>query len=116
MLWLLLACVEPAPPVDSDTAMEQDSFCTDAPVVRWANFGQGFIKGSCQGCHSSTSGDRHNAPEGVTFDTLEQVWAQKDMILLTSTQEPPSMPPNGGVHEDDRMRLAWWLRCAPNGT
>ncbi len=116
LLWLL-ACAGPEAPQDSvqDTAPAED-FCAEAPVVRWTNFGQGFITGSCQGCHASTTPDRYGAPEGVTFDSVEEVWAQKDMILLTCTGEAPSMPPNGGVHEDDRTRLAWWLRCAPEGT
>lgn len=116
MLWLLLACAAPETAKDSDSAVDLDTFCADAPVVRWANFGQGFVTGSCQGCHASNTPDRHEAPESVSFDTLEQVWALKDMILWTSTGESPSMPPNGGVHEDDRMRLEWWLRCAPSGT
>ncbi|MED5371744.1 MAG: hypothetical protein VX899_12060 [Myxococcota bacterium] len=117
MIWALLALSCREAPVDStptDTGAED--FCADAPVVRWNNFGEGFMVGNCQGCHASTATERYGAPENVTFDTVDQVWANAGGILYTTTSDSPTMPPNGGVDEDDLMRLQWWLRCAPEGT
>ena len=144
LLLLLAACARPEPapsaeaPVDdtaadtapdsgddsgddsadsgADTADSADPFCADVPTLAYSNFGEGFLRESCQGCHASTSPNRYDAPENVTFDTVEQAWAWADRILARSTGESPTMPPRGGVSADDRTRLAWWLRCAIPGT
>jgi cytochrome c5 len=85
--------------------------CVDAPVVTYANFGRGFMTQHCQSCHASTTPDRHDAPEAVTFDDEEQVWAQVDRILARATGPEPTMPPQGGVSDDDRYLLEVWLSC-----
>lgn len=85
--------------------------CADAPVIMWANFGQGFLTENCQSCHASTSADRHDAPEGVVFDTLDDAVAQADRILARATGEAADMPPQGGVSEEDRQKLEIWLTC-----
>ena len=122
---LLLGCTgqtEDKAPTDSNSSVDDSvpivdsGLCDEAPVVTWANFGQGFITENCQGCHASTAIDRYGAPESVTFDDLEEVWAQSDRILARSTGDSPTMPPAGGVSEDDRTRLVWWLECAEEGT
>lgn len=96
-----------------DTAVD---FCDGAPTVTYESFGRGFLTGNCQGCHASTAADRYDAPEEVTFDTVEQAWAWAEDILEVATGDEPAMPPQGGVAEDDRTRLEWWLRCADPGT
>jgi uncharacterized membrane protein len=106
LLWLW-ACTS-ADDSGVDTAA---AYCADAPAVTWASFGQGFVTEACDGCHASTAPDRYGAPEAVTFDTAEQCWAQADAIVAVATGEDPIMPPNGGVEEEDRIRLGWWLRC-----
>ena len=121
---LFAACpandAESGEPIDTaavDTS-EPDSGldeCADAPVVDWDNFGQGFLLMACQGCHASTTPDRYGAPEDVTFDTVEQAWAQANDILRVATSETPTMPPRGGVEDDDRTRLRWWLECGEPG-
>jgi uncharacterized membrane protein len=132
MWWLILGCSGEEPtddtgrPVDSDSADSggdpaesgdsADAFCADAPTLAWSNFGEGFMRESCQGCHASTAEDRHDAPEEITFDTVDQCWTWADDILRTATGEDPSMPPRGGVTDDDRVRLEWWLRCGTPGT
>ena len=98
----------------TDTATE--AFCADAPAVSWNSFGQGFLIGNCNGCHSSATTNRNDAPEKVTFDTVDEAWAWASRILARATGDDPSMPPEGGVDEDDRVRLEWWLRCAEPGT
>lgn len=140
MWWVIVACSGEQPtddtgvPVDSDSAADSadsggdtghtadstvdsaDAFCADAPTLAWSNFGEGFMRESCQGCHASTAEDRHDAPEEITFDTVDQCWTWAADILRTATGEDPSMPPRGGVTDDDRVRLEWWLRCGTPGT
>lgn len=100
----------------SDKTTEDDTgsppgACDDAPVVTWNNFGQGFLIENCQSCHASTSPNRHDAPEAVVFDTLADVKAQKDRIQARALGEDPTMPPEGGVSDDDRALLQIWLDC-----
>lgn len=116
MIWLLLACVGYGGGDDS-------GFCADAPIVTWETFGAGFVRENCQTCHASTSLERHGAPEAVTFDTVDQVWAYRDRILARviealddgDTGTGP-MPPMGGTSDDDRYLLEVWLTCGAEGT
>jgi uncharacterized membrane protein len=111
-MWLLLlACVGEEESKDSTA-----SFCRDTPVVNYENFGRSFLTESCDGCHAATSVDRHDAPDGVTFDTVEEAWRWDERILARAASAEPDMPPQGGVSEDDRIRLQWWLLCAEPGT
>lgn len=115
MMLLLLACA--GAPTGDDTAAPADTGpCADVPVVTYANFGEGFVLHHCQGCHASSTPDRYGAPGEVTLDTVDEVWAQKDRILLRAASEPPTMPPAASTSEDDRTRLRWWLECAEEGT
>jgi cytochrome c5 len=98
----------------ADTAIE--AFCTDAPVVNYANFGESFINHSCQGCHASALAVRFDAPIEVTFDTVDQVWQWRDRILERCELDSPTMPPRGGVTDDELLMLHWWLECATIGT
>lgn len=109
ILLTLAACTGAAPDSAADA-------CADAPVVTWANFGQGFLLEQCQGCHASTTANRHDAPEDIVFDTVDDAWGQADGILARAGAEPPTMPPEGGTTEDDRQLLRWWLECADPGT
>lgn len=109
MIWLLVACAGEELPTDSYDR------CADLPVTTWDNFGAGFVTQSCQTCHSSTSPNRLGAPEDVTFDDAEQVWAQADRVLQRVVTDA-DMPPQGGVTEEDRRRLDIWLTCGDEGT
>ncbi len=100
-------------PGDDDSV---DPFCDGVPLLTWGNFGSGFVTENCQGCHASTSVNRHDAPEEVTFDTASQVWARAEDVLEQTTGDDPAMPPQGGVEDADRTRLEWWLRCGVPGT
>lgn len=86
-------------------------FCDGQPVVTYDNFGAGFMTENCQSCHASTSTDRQEAPEDVTFDTLEDVRETSPLILSVAAGDASQMPPEGGVDEDDRLLLEIWLRC-----
>jgi len=100
----------------SDGHTEDTGACADVPLVNWDTFGAGFLLHHCQGCHASTTPDRYGAPAEVTFDTKADAWAWRDRILERSAIDPPTMPPAGGTSADDRVRLRWWLTCAPEGT
>lgn len=103
---LLLGCGAP-----EDSAGGETGACAEAPVLMYANFGEGFLRENCQSCHAAASLDRNGAPEGVVFDTLADVVAQADAIRAAATGAEPSMPPQGGVDEQDREKLAIWLDC-----
>jgi uncharacterized membrane protein len=113
MLWtFFFASIACAPGTD-DTGSQ--ATCFEAPPVNHANFGEGFLLESCQGCHASTALNRHEAPEGVSFDTVDEAWAWRGRILARVV-DSATMPPAGGVDADDRQMLSWWLDCAPEGT
>lgn len=103
MMWLLislLACGK-----EKDSALD----CTLAPTYQtWT---QGFLNGKCQSCHHSESNNRHGAPDGIVFDTHSDVIQWKERIEATIVQER-SMPPNGGVTEEEMELLQWWLECS----
>lgn len=100
ILLLLLSCASDA----DDTGV-----CAQ-PTVTWESFGQGFLITHCQGCHASTSPQRYDAPEGISFDTQEQAAALESSIART-VLEQESMPPAGGLNEDERALLQAWLDC-----
>ena len=115
-LLALLACGAPdetavAPVETASTAPVTEDACASVPVVTWDSFGKGFVTGSCQTCHASTSPNLHGAPEDVVFDTEADVLESAALVLEVATGDAPRMPPEGGVSEDDRARLEWWLTC-----
>ncbi len=117
-----------APPVGTPPGMddEEDSGgasddpfadidCETAPLVNWANFGRGFLIQNCNGCHAASTPERYGAPEHATFDTADEVWAQRSSVLYVAGGDDPSMPPNGGTTDVQRMKLAIWLECGTSG-
>lgn len=101
----MAACGAPRP----DAAM-----CAEAPVVTYDNFGRGFLNAYCQGCHASTATSRGGAPDDVTFDTRAEVHTLAPRILARAAGASPTMPPAGGVLEEEREALEIWLRCYPD--
>jgi hypothetical protein len=110
---LVLVFAGSACDTDGDVAVVEDapSPCDIAPVTTWDNFGQAFLASQCNGCHARTSPNRHGAPLAYTFDTESEVLQWRDVILGAATGDAPSMPPAGGVREEDRARLTVWLTC-----
>ncbi len=84
----------------------------DLPVLSWESFGQGFFEAYCQGCHSSNVSDRRGAPPGITFDSEDAALASSAAITSSTLSEAPTMPPGGGVPDDERALLTAYLRCA----
>jgi uncharacterized membrane protein len=115
----LVACggAEEKSPVDSGQPSSLSPPCDVAARVNYTNFGQGFLIENCQGCHASSTANRYGAPEGVSFDDVDQVWQHADRILERSVySESNMMPPAGGPDADALTRLEWWLLCAEEGT
>ncbi|MFT5583353.1 MAG: putative membrane protein [Cognaticolwellia sp.] len=101
MLFLLmLACASQTP----------DTGPCVRPTVTWDSFGQSFLITHCQGCHASTSPQRYGAPEGLSFDTREQS-AELQSSIERTVLDQESMPPAGGLNDDERELLAQWLAC-----
>jgi hypothetical protein len=113
------------PPVDtSDTAPVQETdavACDPAVVGTWETLGEGYVRTWCSPCHAaSLSGDaRGGAPEGVDFDSLENVrrWAEAIAASAVGVDgAAPRMPPGGGPSSEDVAAFAAWLACEAPGT
>lgn len=107
----LLAVASACSDKSGDSVGDTDP-CAGEPTVTWSTWGQGFLTENCQTCHASTSPDRDGAPETVVFDTEEEVLAQASLILSVATGDAPSMPPEGGISDEDRALLEIWLTCS----
>ncbi|RME27047.1 MAG: hypothetical protein D6798_05435 [Deltaproteobacteria bacterium] len=95
-----------------DTAAPGD--CDRDPPLSYDNFGQQFMDTHCAGCHSSLLPEplRNGAPLGVDLDTYAGVVQWVDRIEARSVGDDADMPPGGGPSDEERARLAEWLRCA----
>ncbi len=105
LLTLLLAC--DADKATDDTASSCDTLAYD---VTWANFGDGFFANYCRACHSADAPDRYDAPEGINFDTLDEVRALSSLIETTVIINE-TMPEGGGVYDQDLEFLGYFLEC-----
>jgi len=113
-LGLAVACSEESVASDGEETepeVDLESCGPETPLVSWGTFGQGFVLTNCQGCHASTATDRHDAPAHIVFDTPEDVEKHSAAILAAVGSDVPTMPPAGGVLDQDRVRLRIWLKC-----
>lgn len=101
LLLLMLSCAK-GEAVDTGACAQS--------AVSWDSFGQGFLITHCQGCHASTSPQRYGAPEGIAFDTQAQAAELQDAIERTVLDQE-SMPPAGGINDEERALLEQWLAC-----
>ena len=117
-LLILLACAD-REPVDSGVTAEhacaalpepEEGSCDGVYEVTWSSWGDGFVRTQCQGCHASTTPDRFGAPEASTFDSVEDVCEQRDRIQARVLDDE-TMPPAGGLTDDDKLLLQMWLDC-----
>ena len=78
--------------------------------VNWDGWTDGFFATYCRSCHSVTTAARYGAPEGVDFDTRDDVirWAERIRIRVL---EQETMPLGGGVIPSDLEPLDRWLHC-----
>ena len=98
-LWLV-SCDEP--PEGEDTGA-----CVHEPALSYSNFGEAFLAKHCLGCHSSMlpAGLRNSAPVGVDFDVYSGVLTYWERIQARSVGEFASMPPGGGLTEEEKRLL-----------
>lgn len=84
-----------------------------AHQLTYEGFGDGFVRNNCRGCHASqlVGVARHGAPDGVSFDTLDDVRAHAPRMLDRATGPAPSMPPAGGPSDEERQLFREWLAC-----
>jgi hypothetical protein len=91
--------------------------CENDPVVTYDTFGRGFLAAYCNGCHGSHVVDRKGAPPATLLDDRDTVAMLGDRILartMPADGSAPTMPPAGGITDDDRERLQVWLTCWPD--
>lgn len=103
ILTLLLACAEP-------DAGDTSSCGAEDHAVTWDGYTRGFFLTYCAACHSSSATERYGAPEGVDFDTPQQVLDQAERVRAR-VLEAQTMPLGGGVPAEDLTLLAEWLDC-----
>ncbi len=102
---------------DSETGVDTEAMlapCDAQPTITYDTFGRGFLATYCDGCHGTDVTNRQGAPDDVVFDDRETAETWADRILVRSAPEDgsaPTMPPAGGVPDDDRDRLLVWLTC-----
>ncbi len=86
--------------------------CDHDPPLTYENFGEGFLKHHCNGCHSSFrefDWQRSGAPSGVDFDDWESLLDFADRVLIRT--ENGSMPPAGGPVQEERELFIEWMEC-----
>lgn len=78
--------------------------------INWDGWTDGFFATYCRSCHSVTTAERYGAPEGVDFDTRDDVirWAERIRFRVL---EQETMPLGGGVIPSDLEPLDMWLQC-----
>ena len=103
MIWFLfVACKS----ILEDSAIPIQ--CDDPP--KYEDWTEGFLKGKCQSCHALNTPNRYGAPENVYFDTEEASLFWIDSIEHTVLHNE-TMPPEGGVTEEEKSLLMRWLDC-----
>jgi hypothetical protein len=87
--------------------------CPPNSVLTYENFGEGFMRGQCTGCHSSAlpEGARQNAPITVNLDTYADVRSFGARIYYRSGDQNATMPPAGGPVASERVNLGDWIAC-----
>ena len=106
ILFWLLGCQN----TEKDTAsITTITYICEEPF-EFADWTQGFLDGKCQPCHGYYSPNRYGAPDNVWFDTEEASVFWKEAIRRT-VLETETMPPSGGVNDDEKALLTRWLNC-----
>jgi uncharacterized membrane protein len=104
MLWvLLLSCVT------EEFYSSKDTTESECSTVSYANVGEAFMVQYCLGCHAAYSSNRQGAPVDVTLDSLEDIRLHIDQVRHEI--ESQTMPPSGGVEEEQLALILDWLDC-----
>lgn len=108
---ILIACV----PATGDSGPVPDSEipaldCATVPSVTWGNWAHGYFTTQCEGCHAVNTPNRYGAPPAVTFDSEADVVLRKERVYARVLVDA-TMPPAGGLTDDDRNLLEIYLSC-----
>jgi uncharacterized membrane protein len=106
----LAACDLAGQPVDAPDR-EVDPECVGAPELTWETFGEGFLISRCHNCHASTTTNRNGAPPSVTLESMDNVRELRERIAARVADA--TMPPGGGLLEDEVIDLGLWMACDP---
>ena len=105
-LLMLVACAQPAMPIDDYSCPPQGTIHT------YESFGRAFLATHCNDCHNASENNRHGAPESFRFETLAEIRQHKARMFVRAAASNTSMPPGPeDPDSDDRERLAEWLAC-----
>jgi hypothetical protein len=87
--------------------------CPVGSTLTYETFGRDFFQHYCLHCHSAQVGpDRTGAPEGVNFDTQDEIVSRKETIWGVAADENSLMPAAGAAPSmDERHELGDWLAC-----
>lgn len=110
---IVLGACNPGGSGDS-AAGETASACADVALLTWDNWAHGFFTSYCLPCHSANTEQRYGAPDGINFDTEEEVRTLEGLVRSTALSEEPTMPIGGGVPQADLDFLADYLDCGLN--
>lgn len=92
--------------------IDQATCPTGGTKLTWQSFGQGFFVANCNRCHSVPQDQRQGAPDGIEFNTVDEVRQRKDRIYVLSAGPNDSMPPGpDDPPREERDKLAEWLAC-----
>jgi len=86
--------------------------CDHEPPLTYENFGDGFLRQHCNGCHSSYreyEWQRSGAPGGIDFDTWDTLLEWSDRVQIRTEQG--TMPPSGGPTAEERSLFLEWMAC-----
>ncbi|NCG21493.1 MAG: hypothetical protein GWP91_20975 [Rhodobacterales bacterium] len=101
-----------AGPVDTASAID---VCEDPPD--WEQTVGPILLQWCVGCHTShlAGPDRSGAPEGIDFDTYTGAVSHAAAIDRVAGGDDWTMPPSGGVTDEERGLLRQWVACGAPG-
>lgn len=110
LISVLIACGDKVSDTASPAEVVIPEWCADEPAVTYDNFGEGFLLTHCQGCHAQDAPNRFGAPDNVYFDTADDVDVWREAILRVIFDDG-SMPPAGGLTDDEQALSKIWLEC-----
>ena len=84
--------------------------CSDDPYApTYENWAEGFFLSKCLPCHGEAVQEVFGAPN-IQLASYSDVYHLRDTIRRFVLEEQ-SMPPGGGLFEDEKLMLEQWLDC-----
>ncbi|NCG17573.1 MAG: hypothetical protein GWP91_00970, partial [Rhodobacterales bacterium] len=105
-----------AKPIQVEPSVPTPDSCEDAP--QFATVAEPILVQWCVGCHTSQfeGSDRSGAPTGIDFDTYQGAFANAAAIdRVAGGLDGSTMPPAGGITDEERALLREWVSCGAQG-